>query len=290
MIMRKFYLPLILAILLSACGGNDEKDTLVTLKTNFGEMKMIFFDETPQHKANFIKLAKAGAYDSSIFHRVIENFMIQGGDISFKAGYETYDEGTGTIPAEFNENLFHYKGVVAAARQGDNINPEKKSSASQFYIVDGQVFDKETLETDQIKLRQGLQAILRDTITYKEYVDQYKVIYASRDNAAYVDFLNQIKPVLERDFGMDLKKDIAPEKVEKYSSVGGAPHLDGGYTVFGVVVEGLDVIDKIAAVETGPADQPVEDVYMTMDVEEVPKSKITEMYGYQYPEPTATIE
>jgi peptidyl-prolyl cis-trans isomerase B (cyclophilin B) len=263
--------------------SKKETDTLVTIKTRYGDMKLILFDETPLHKSNFLELASSGAYDSSIFHRVIENFMIQGGDISFKKAYAELDNSAGTIPAEFNENLFHYKGTVAAARQGDNINPEQKSSASQFYIVQGQVYDRETLETDQIKLRQGLQVLMQDTVTYSAYYNEYREIYESRDNEAYVRFLNKIKPVLESDFGMDLTKDIPVERVDKYTTVGGAPHLDGGYTVFGVVVEGLDVIDKIAAVQTGPRDKPLEDIAMTIETEEMAKETITSRYGYEYP-------
>jgi cyclophilin family peptidyl-prolyl cis-trans isomerase len=203
-----------------------QKDSTVTkkdrkkdvwLQTSMGNMVVRLSDSTPLHRDNFLKLVKVGFYDSILFHRVIQNFMIQAGDPQSKhaeAGKPLGMGGPGyTIPAEFRLTLFHKKGVIAAARMGDNVNPEKKSSGSQFYIVQGKIFTDAGLDSTEI-------------------------------------------------FRLNGRK-IPAEQREVYKTLGGTPHLDQNYTVFGEVVKGLDVIDKIAAVKTsaGPdRDRPLEDV------------------------------
>ncbi len=140
---KLFFLAILLSIFgLAACSA--EKDYLVTINTPYGEMKAVLFDATPEHKENFVDLARSGKYDSTLFHRVIKDFMIQGGDPSTSPSYNA-DEDTidYTIPAEFVDTLFHKKGALAAARQGDRFNPERASSGSQFYIVQGTVYDEE---------------------------------------------------------------------------------------------------------------------------------------------------
>ena len=196
---------LILMTLLFAglmCQAQD-KETVVVIETNYGTIKAKLYNDTPLHRDNFIKLVNEGWYDGSPFHRVINKFMIQGGqnaDGRQDPGY--------TVPAEFRTNHFHKKGALCAARQADQVNPKKASSGSQFYIVQGQVFDDKTLD-----------------------------LYENR-----------------------LGKVISPKQRQAYKTVGGTPHLDGDYTVFGEVTEGLDVVDKIAAVKTGRMDVPVEPV------------------------------
>lgn len=181
----------------------QQKETVVVIETSMGTMKAKLFNDTPLHRDNFIKLVNEGWYNGSPFHRVINNFMIQGGqnaDGRLDPGY--------TVPAEFRENHFHKKGALCAARQGDQVNPKKASSGSQFYIVQGQVFDDQKL-------------------------------------ALYEDRLGKVFSATQR---------------QAYKTVGGTPHLDGDYTVFGEVIEGLDIVDKIAAVKTGYMDVPVEPV------------------------------
>ena len=181
----------------------QEKETVVVINTNYGTIKAKLYNDTPLHRDNFIKLINEGWFNGSPFHRVINNFMIQGGqnaDGRQDPGY--------TVPAEFRENHFHKKGALCAARQGDQVNPKKASSGSQFYIVQGQVFDDKKL-------------------------------------ALYEERLGKIFSAKQR---------------QAYKTVGGTPHLDGDYTVFGEVIEGLDIVDKIAGVKTGYMDVPVETV------------------------------
>lgn len=202
-------LCLIICILLGMTTQAQEKETMVLIKTTMGDIKVKLYNDTPLHRDNFIKLINEGWYNNSPFHRVIKQFMIQGGhnqDGTVDPGY--------TIPAEFRSNHIHKKGALAAARQGDQVNPQKASSGCQFYIVQGNIL-----------------------------TDAHIQMYQQR-----------------------LGKTFTPEQIEAYTTVGGTPHLDGEYTVFGEVVEGLDVIDKIAGVKTGYMDVPVEPVTMTIEV------------------------
>ncbi|MDE6515827.1 MAG: peptidylprolyl isomerase [Bacteroidales bacterium] len=195
-----------------------QAQTKVRIETPYGDMVVKLYDETPKHRDNFIKLVKEGFYDNLLFHRVIENFMIQGGDPDSKGAPAGKMLGVGdvgyTVPAEFVKGLYHKKGALSAARQSDAVNPAKASSGCQFYIVQGQVYPQEIF-----------------------------AMFESR--------------------GLKLND----EQKQLYSTVGGTPHLDGDYTVFGEVIEGLDIIDKIAAVQTDRADRPVEDVWMKMRIE-----------------------
>jgi peptidyl-prolyl cis-trans isomerase B (cyclophilin B) len=200
---------LIICILLGMTTQAQEKETLVLIKTSLGDITVKLYNDTPLHRDNFIKLINEGWYNNSPFHRVINNFMIQGGhnqDGRVDPGY--------TVPAEFRSNHIHKKGALAAARQGDQVNPKKASSGCQFYIVQGQVLTPAHIQMYQ--QRMGLT--------------------------------------------------FTQEQIEAYTTVGGTPHLDGEYTVFGEVVEGLDVIDKIAKVKTGYMDVPVEAVTMTIEI------------------------
>ncbi|MDR1006719.1 MAG: peptidylprolyl isomerase [Bacteroidales bacterium] len=195
-----------------------EKQTMVLISTEYGDMKAILYNETPLHRDNFIKLVKEGYYNGTLFHRIIKDFMIQGGDPDSKTAKPGQMLGNGgpdyTIPAEFRPNLIHQKGALSAARTGDNVNPQKASSGSQFYIVQGKVYTNEELNILEKRMRKTFNSLQRDT----------------------------------------------------YTSIGGTPFLDYEYTVFGRVVEGLDVIDKIAEVETDRADRPNKDVKMTIKI------------------------
>lgn len=278
--MKYLLLLLSIAAMVPVTGQTSKKDKLVKVKTPHGEMVVVLYDETPLHKANFLSLAESGRYDSTIFHRVIKDFMIQGGDVYSKPG-EKRGTDDDRVPAEILPQFFHHKGALAAARTN---NPEKKSSDCQFYIVQGKVIDKDELTVDQNKLnatfakllQEGKIDSLRDQLIAlqkeKKFDEMNKLIAGSAD-------------VLEKASGESLRKDVSPEKVAAYSTIGGSPHLDGEYTVFGKVLTGLDIIDKIAAVKTNPGDMPAEPVHMTMEVMELPKKKITKLYGYTYPKP-----
>lgn len=269
---------IVLTVALSACDKN--KDYLITIHTEYGDMKAILYDETPLHKKNFIELAKSGRYDSTTWHRVIESFMIQGGDVAAKEGTrETEDE---RIPAEIVEGFQHTKGAIAAARQGDQSNPKKLSSSTQFYIVDGRQFTEAELTTDQMKLNQGVSQMLQND----EY-DSLRQLFMDLQQKGDFEGMNQLaldcKEYVSQELGISLDKEIDPEVVQTYTTQEGAPHLDNEYTIFGRVVEGLDVIDKIAAVKTARGDKPEKDTYITMEVEMIPKKEITKRYGYEYP-------
>ena len=207
--MNKLFAAIALSMLVISCTPKQE---LYLIETKYGNMKVKLYDETPQHRDNFKKLVSKNYYDDLLFHRVIKDFMIQGGDPDSKGAPASKRLGAGgpgyTIPAEIGK--LHFKGALSAARQGDNVNPNKESSGSQFYIVHGKKSSDQ--ELDMMSQRTG-------------------VTYTAEDR-------------------------------EKYKTIGGTPFLDNNYTVFGEVVEGLDVIDKIAAVQTAPGDRPVEDVTM----------------------------
>ncbi|MEQ8470190.1 MAG: peptidylprolyl isomerase [Marinoscillum sp.] len=266
-------------LFLTACDKN--KDYLITIHTEFGDMKAILYDETPLHKKNFIALAKEGKYDSTTWHRVMEDFMVQGGDIYAKD--DTRETEDAQVPAEFVNKFQHTKGALAAARQPDQVNPEKKSSSCQFYIVDGRVFSEAELTTDQSKLNQLISQMLR-----KPEYDSLKNLFAALQEKGDFNGMNQLaldsKEYVEQTQGVNLDKEVEPRILETYTKIAGAPHLDGEYTVFGRVVEGLEVIDKIAAVKVGAGHKPVTNTYMTVEVELVPKKEITKKYGYEYPE------
>jgi cyclophilin family peptidyl-prolyl cis-trans isomerase len=199
----------LLILLTMSLSAQTKPETKVLIKTSYGNITAILYNDTPQHRDNFIKLVKEGWYNGSPFHRVIKNFMIQGG--GSKAGQD--DPGY-TVPAEFKANHIHTKGALAAARLPDQANPKKASSGSQFYIVQGQKYDEANL-----------------------------LGIAKRTGVKYT-----------------------PEQLKAYAAKGGTPHLDGSYTVFGEVIDGFDVIDKIAAVKTAPGDKPIQPVTMTIEI------------------------
>lgn len=251
-------------------------------------MVAILYDETPKHKANFIKLAKEHYFDSLLFHRVIQGFMIQGGDPDSKNAQPGQPLGMGgpgyTVEAEFNPSFFHEKGALSAARLGDQQNPAKASSGSQFYIVQGTVVpeaDIDALKIDQGKLNAGFRQMM--TPANQPLIDSLNQIYMSGDMQGYQRKVYSLVPRIEKETGMKIYKEVSEDKIKAYTSVGGAPHLDGEYTVFGKVISGLEVIDKIAALPKA-GERPMEDVRMTVIVEEMSRKKIADTYGYKFPE------
>lgn len=284
--MQKIFFSILAISTLLVTGCAQKTDHLVTIKTKYGDMVAILYDETPKHKENFIKLASQHYYDSLLFHRVIEGFMIQGGDPDSKkaaTGQRLGNGGPGyTIPAEFNASLIHEKGALAAARLGDAMNPDRASSGSQFYIVHGTKHTEEQLKVDPEKFNRALQQFFQKPEN-APYRDSINTFIQNRDEPGFKAYLDKLRPVVEKQLGSSVEKDISPETLKKYSTVGGTPMLDGQYTVFGKVIGGLEVIDKIAAASRDQFERPVEDIRMVVTVEEVPRRKIEKTYGYTYP-------
>ena len=272
-------------LLMTACA--QKKDHVVTIKTKYGDMVAILYDETPKHKENFIKLAQEDYYDSLLFHRVIEGFMIQGGDPDSKKAPASQRLGNGgpgyTIPAEFNTKLFHEKGALSAARLGDAMNADRASSGSQFYIVHGTKHTESQLTVDPAKFNRALQEFFQrpENQAYRDSINSFMV---NRDEKGFQAYLEGLKPEVEKQLRISVEREISPEMLEAYTTVGGTPQLDGQYTVFGKVIQGLDVIDKIAAAPRDANDRPVEDIRMSVSVEEMSRKKIEKTYGYTYPE------
>jgi peptidyl-prolyl cis-trans isomerase B (cyclophilin B) len=228
MLIKKLFYTSLLAVSLLVSGvvvsQNKAKQVKVLISTEFGDIKIALYNETPQHRDNFVKLIKSKFYDGTLFHRVMNEFMIQGGDPDSKTAPAGALLGEGdvgyTISSEFLNSLIHKKGVLAAAREPDNINPTKASSGCQFYIVEGRTFTRAEID----KILKGKNARRDEPIVYTE--EQYKT----------------------------------------YETIGGTPHLDMDYTIFGEVLEGLDVLDKITAVETDKRNRPVTDIKMTIKI------------------------
>lgn len=290
--MKKFLSLFLLALgafVFLQCGGPQGSDYLVTIKTNQGDMVAILYDETPKHKENFIKLAQEHYFDSLLFHRVIEGFMIQGGDPDSKNAAPGQPLGMGgpgyTVEAEFNPKFFHEKGALSAARLGDQQNPTKASSGSQFYIVQGRVIppgEADAIRIDQNQMNMAFQQFLQNPAN-QPVIDTLNQIYMSGDMAAYQRKIYGMVTRLEKQTGIKIYKDVPQEMITAYTTVGGAPHLDGGYTVFGKVISGLEVIDKIAALPKDGNDRPLQDIRMAVSVEQVSRKEISDKYGYQYP-------
>ena len=243
----------------------QEVETLVQIDTDMGKIKVKLFNDTPQHRDNFIKNVKEKRYDGLLFHRVIKQFMVQGGDINSKDAPIEQHLGDGdpgyTIPAEIvYPKYFHKKGALSAARTSDEVNPERESSASQFYIVTGKVYsDSELAQMEKQKegrLKQSIFARLQ-----KENAAKIKAAYQSGDKAELAIIRDTLigKTELEAEKRKEEAK-LTPEQREAYKTIGGVPFLDNEYTVYGEVVEGLDVVDAIQNVKTNRQDRPLENV------------------------------
>ncbi len=254
----------------STDGSNEETGKngkpKILIETDFGNMEVILYDETPLHRDNFLKLTSDGYFNGLLFHRVIENFMIQGGDPSSKKGESAELIGSGgpgyTIPAEINDSLIHKKGVIAAARKEDNVNPEKKSSGSQFYIVQGTIFTDEQLDLiEKQNNKTNLQTI------FSEIFEEKEIKYLAQDKEPdYNKIYDEARNKAEEKISGKEPFRFSEKARETYKTIGGTPHLDGSYTVFGEVVSGIDVIDKIASVEVDSNNKPLNDIKMKISL------------------------
>ena len=245
-------------------GEDMDKETLVKIETTAGDIKVKLYNETPKHRDNFIKLVKDGMYEGTLFHRVIKDFMIQAGDPDSKNAPKGKMLGAGdvgyTIPAEFvYPKFFHKKGALSAARQGDNVNPKKESSGCQLYIVTGNVYNDSTLLSMVSQMNENKINVIFNTLAQKHMKEIYKMRKANDEDGLY-DLQEKLFAEAQEMAAKQPEFHFTPEQIEAYTTVGGTPHLDGEYTVFGEVVEGMDVVDKIQQVKTDRSDRPEEDV------------------------------
>lgn len=277
----------VLCMALSACGASNSTDNgtsadsiktnnqtqekmkpttdkYVEIETSLGNITVRLFGDTPQHQANFLKLVKDGYYDNVLFHRVINNFMIQTGDPDSKTAKQGQMLGSGGPGYEIDAEIiypkhFHKRGALAAARSGDQVNPERRSSGSQFYIVTGEKFDDATLDrmASNSNAQQKQQEFYR---LANAHMDEIRKMQAEGDNAGLQALQQQLIDEVESKFANDKSSSMNDEMRNAYKTVGGAPHLDGAYTVFGEVVSGMDVVDKIEKAQTDGNDRPTADI------------------------------
>jgi cyclophilin family peptidyl-prolyl cis-trans isomerase len=251
--------------------GNNvpkEQQQLVEISTSYGVMVVKLYNETPLHRDNFIKLVRQGFYDSLLFHRIIKSFMIQGGDPLSKHADSNAMLGSGDngnkIPPEFNAELFHKRGALAAAR--DN-NPQKMSSGCQFYIVQGRRYSAQELEqiinSRNLARKQELLYQCYQSDSVQATVSAFQNMGDKEQTRLYMERIQLAVDKMYKEMYPDATV-INENQVQTYIEYGGAPHLDGSYTVFGELVSGWDVLDKIAMVQTKPGDRPAVDVRMKM--------------------------
>lgn len=272
--MKKILVYLGIILLAGSCfifKNNETVEKKVLIRTNKGEIIVKLYNETPLHRDNFISLADSGFYDSLLFHRVIDDFMIQGGDPESKDAPQTKRLGNGgpgyTIEAEIIDTLYHKTGALAAAREGNDSNPEKRSSGSQFYIVEGSKWARSDL---------NLMVKRRNSNIYNSFITRYlkksenkkllqKVDSLKRNrkkeafNKIYLRLKDSVRPLIKQDTSVELFS-LNQKQVNLYTTKGGSPHLDGEYTVFGEVIEGMNVVEKISSVKTGLRNRPKRDI------------------------------
>ena len=245
---------------------------IVKISTPKGDIRVRLYDETPQHRDNFVKLVNEGFYNGTLFHRVIKGFMIQGGDpdsIGAPAGKMLGTGGPGyNVPAEIvYPQLFHKRGALAAARQSDEVNPERESSGSQFYLVYGKVYTPQELKQmeKQMSMQQE-QSIFNKLVQQNR--SQILELRKARNQAGLQELQDQLIAETKKQMKELSAPKFTPEQQETYTTIGGTPFLDNQYTVFGEVESGMEVVAEIQQCATLSADRPKEDISMTMTIEQ----------------------
>ena len=238
--------------------------TRLKIKTTEGDIIIRLYDETPKHRDNFLKLAKEGYFNGTLFHRVIKDFMIQGGDPDSKNAPKGKMLGTGgpdyTIPAEFvYPQYFHKRGALSAARTGDEVNPEKESSGSQFYIVWGKTFKPAELKQMEHQMAMQQEQQVFNQLT-REHHEEIMNLRRNRDRVGLQELQDKLIEQTKITCKQQGKPSFTEEQIEVYTNIGGTPFLDNQYTVFGEVEEGLDIVERIQNCDTDRNDRPTEDV------------------------------
>lgn len=242
----------------------NQKEQQVKIETSLGDIVVTLYNETPEHRDNFIKLAKEGTYAETLFHRVIKNFMVQAGDPESKNAPKDKMLGAGdvgyTLPAEFvYPKYFHKKGALSAARQGDQVNPEKRSSGCQFYIVTGEVYTDSTLTDMERQMNDNKLNILFNKLAQQNMQKIY-ALQMENNHEGLMDLQDELIAQAEALAAEQPDFKFTPEQKEAYTTVGGTPHLDNEYTVFGEVVSGMEIVEKIQEQETNSNDRPEQDI------------------------------
>jgi cyclophilin family peptidyl-prolyl cis-trans isomerase len=258
-IIRKSLLIPVILLFYSCSTPRVSDSSIVLLKTSLGDIKIKLYDSTPLHRDNFLRLINAGFYDDLSFHRVIKGFMIQAGDPSTRGGVSKMfpdSLNTYTVPPEINSSLYHKRGALAAARKGNEENPEMRSSGTQFYIVQGTKYTDDELNQVELRVNSNIKQAYFDKIMSQTADSIRRSGKTATDSEIQAiasvkmfDFLTTLKPFKYSD-----------EQRNVYKTAGGVPRLDGTYTVFGEVVEGLDVVDRIADATTGSNDKPLTEI------------------------------
>ena len=243
----------------------------VKISTTMGDIIVRLYDETPLHRDNFLKLAGESFFNGTLFHRVIKEFMIQGGDPESKGAPAGKSLGTGgpgyNVPAEIQPALFHKRGALSAARLGDEVNPNKESSGSQFYIVWGKVYKAAELKQLEHQLKMQQEQNIFNALAM-EHRDEIMAMRRNRDREGLMALQEKLGNMAIAKSKEQGAPTFTPEQVEAYTTLGGTPFLDGGYTVFGEVTEGLDIVEKIQNTQTSPNDRPKSDIAMEVTVME----------------------
>lgn len=251
----RIIMTLAAAIIIAGCSAGNEKGVRAVLQTTEGEIVISLSDLTPLHRDNFVKLAESGFYNGVTFHRVIKSFMIQTGDGSTRQVSSPAIEDY-TIPAEINDSLFHRRGVVAAARMGDDVNPERNSSGTQFYIVQGKVYNDEELAATIQRIEYNRRQFL-----YNKALLDLRREAAGSETPVSEDEIQQNAIIKAYEAMEEAGPYVMPQnRINVYKTEGGTPFLDGAYTVFGEVLEGMEVVDAIAGTATDMTDKPVKDI------------------------------
>lgn len=266
--MRRF---VFLSVVLFFCSQAFSQNRVIQISTNLGNMRFKLYNETPKHRDAFIQLAREGYYDQTLFYRVIQNFMIQGGSRSSRNAPQGVRIGYGdpdkTVDDEIRTQFVHKKGALCAPRQPDEKNPFKQSDISQFFVVKGRVYSLGELDTMEMAVNRPIRNKITNQFLTPEIREKLKTLKAEKKVEEFRAIANEVKSQIETAYALAPGKLVfTPEQREAYTTVGGYPDLDGKYTIFGECISGMEVIDKIAALKTDKNNRPLTDVKITVTI------------------------